>query len=260
MPENNLSRGGDREWLLVRGLARSQGHWLGFCGSMRAKFPNEKIHCIDLPGNGEFYQIKSPLEIAKYSDWLRSHCPRPQGPLHVIAMSLGAMAVVDWMDRFPCEINRSYLINTSSSNLVPIYDRLRPRMAWHLLKVARQKDLVQRELMILEMVSNADPQVKRAGARALAAISKSHPLLPKNVIRQLWAAAHSRFPQSCPGSVVLVASERDHMVSVKASQNLANLWKCPIIYNKWAGHDIPFDDADWLVQQISDFESKNIQR
>ena len=53
-------------------------------------------------------------------------------PLHLLAMSLGAMVAIAWAQRHPGELAGMVLINTSVRPLNPFWQRLRPR-AWPVL-------------------------------------------------------------------------------------------------------------------------------
>ena len=85
------------------------------------------------------------------------------------------------------------------------------------------------------------------------------PVSSTNALRQLWAA--SRFeitakPQ-CP--LLFISSVQDRLVSPQCSVDLARHWQAHHIQHPWAGHDLPLDDAPWLVQryqqQLRSFDS-----
>ena len=53
-----------RTWVLLRGLVREKRHWEGFPEQFQAAVPQDTVITLDLPGNGEFWQERSPTRIA----------------------------------------------------------------------------------------------------------------------------------------------------------------------------------------------------
>jgi len=49
---------------------------------------------------------------------------------------------------------------------------------------------------------------------------------------------------------VLFVSENDHFVSSSCSKNLAKSWGCELHIHPWAGHDLPLDDPDWIIEHL----------
>ncbi|KGF78004.1 hydrolase, partial [Massilia sp. JS1662] len=44
-------------WVLMRGLTRESGHWGTFMGKLQARFPDDRIVALDLPGNGRLHDV-----------------------------------------------------------------------------------------------------------------------------------------------------------------------------------------------------------
>ena len=98
------------------GLGREAGHWNGFPKELQA-FGHE-TESLDLPGAGTEYRRESPLTIHENVEDLRSR-RQSVGAVGVIAISLGGMVALDWAARYPEEISRLVVINSSVSGLVP---------------------------------------------------------------------------------------------------------------------------------------------
>jgi pimeloyl-ACP methyl ester carboxylesterase len=104
------------------------------------------------------------------------------------------------------------------------------------------------EQAILRMTSHHAP----AGTLAhWLALRQAHPVSRSNALRQLMAAA--RFgapaePPPCP--TLLLASLADQLVNVACSRALAQNWHCALQLHPSAGHDLPLDDAPWVIEQI----------
>lgn len=240
-------------WVFLRGLTRESAHWGGFPQAFRHALPDTKVVVLDLPGNGILHQQRSPLSIAPLVDFCRTELLR-QGhapPYQVLAMSMGAMVTAQWADTAPQELAGAVLINTSFRPFNPIDQRLRPRNYGRLMRILllRPSDAAL-ERAVLQMTSNHADQHLDALANWIA-IRQRHPVRAGNALRQLVAAARFRAnPQapSCP--VLLLGSERDGLVNVQCTRAIAQHWGSPMALHPDAGHDLPLDDPEWVIQQV----------
>ena len=74
---------------------------------------------------------------------------------------------------------------------------------------------------------------------------------PVQCLRQLAAAARYAPPAKPPATpLLLLASAGDSLVSPHCSERLAEQWKLALRLHPNAGHDLPLDDPDWVVEQI----------
>jgi pimeloyl-ACP methyl ester carboxylesterase len=126
-------------WILLRGLTRESRHWGAFAALLDAR---EGVLPIDLPGNGTEAHNRSPLAVDAYVDALRAEAQRrgARAPYRVLAMSLGGMVATSWALRYPEEIERLVLVNTSMRPYSHVHERLRPSAWPALLRVARHWD------------------------------------------------------------------------------------------------------------------------
>lgn len=83
-------------WLLLRGLTREAGHWGRFPQQLQAALPGARILAIDLPGNGTLHRHPSPTSIPEMVTACRGELAAHgvTGPVHVVAMSLGAKRAI----------------------------------------------------------------------------------------------------------------------------------------------------------------------
>jgi pimeloyl-ACP methyl ester carboxylesterase len=172
-------------------------------------------------------------------------------PWHLLAMSLGGMVAIDWATRYPNEIAGAVLINTSAGRMQPFHRRLRPSAWPQLLRAALPGlDAEARERLIARLTSQR-LATTAAAPREWIACRESHPVSRLNAWRQLLAALRFEAPQQPPAvPLLLLASAGDRLVDPRCSLRLAQAWNAAHAEHPTAGHDLAFDDADWLVQAL----------
>ena len=102
-------------WVLLRGLARECRHWGRFPALLAEHMPGSQVILLDLPGNGRWNHLRSPLSVMAMAAQCRTEL-QARGmapPYHLLAMSLGAMVAAAWATSAPHEVARMVLINTS---------------------------------------------------------------------------------------------------------------------------------------------------
>ena len=247
-----------RTWVLLRGLVREQKHWENFPSLLQAAHQQDRVITLDLPGNGLFYNEKSPKEIGQMVAHIRAQLNSAgvTGPVHVVALSLGAMMAVQWLRQASNEVAFAALINTSASRFSPFWERLRPANYSRLLcDAVFSRDAVKKEKAILDITLNLHSEETRSTlAHKWAGYAELQPVSLKNSLRQLYAAMRFRAPSSLPESVpvVLINGAGDRLVSPACSQDLAQAWQVPLKVHPRAGHDLPFDDPQWLIDTLTD--------
>jgi pimeloyl-ACP methyl ester carboxylesterase len=237
-------------WILLRGLTRDNRHWGDFPDLLAAAIPGARILALDLPGNGQRHREKSPTSVGAMVDDCRRSL-RDNGitePVNLLAMSLGAMVAIDWASRYPQELSRCVLINTSLRGFCPFFQRLRPRNYWRLLRMALSTSDSFWERSVLAMTSRDDD---RQLALRWAEFRRRYPVSKTNSLRQLLAAARSSAPTEAPSTdLLLLASTHDRLVNVACSRAIAERWSIPLVEHPSAGHDLPLDDGPWVVDQV----------
>jgi pimeloyl-ACP methyl ester carboxylesterase len=170
-----------------------------------------------------------------------------QRPVGIVGLSLGAMVATRWAHDEPSSIDRLVLINTSLRPLAPMHWRLRPaaaaRLLWRLL-TANARRL---EETVLELTSARHDSAVIDNWLALHAL---HPVSRANALRQLLAAARFSAPPSAARPTLLLAGNGDRLVDPRCSERIARAWGMPLAMHPWAGHDLPLDDAAWVIDQI----------
>lgn len=240
-------------WILLRGLTREAAHWGGFPAVFQRAMPTARIVTPDLPGNGQRHREASPATVAGMVAACRAEVAR-QGiapPVHLLAMSLGAMVAAEWARVAPAEVAACVLINTSFRPFSPLRQRLLAHNAPTLLRLAFAPGSAQdAERAILRMTSNR-VQAHEPVLQDWVAARAQRPVSAANALRQLVAAARfSAAPAAPIPKVLLLASEHDHLVDSRCSRAIASAWHCPLVMHPSAGHDLPLDDPAWVADQV----------
>ena len=257
-------------WLLLRGLCRGSFHWGEFPTQLAAAQPGARVLVPDLPGNGERWRETSPTSVpamvAAYRQSLllsqsslsSSPMTAPpmtatpiRQPLRLIALSMGGMVGLQWLQDYPDEIAQLVLVNSSAANLVPLYRRLTPAAALGLLQ-GNLRGHKARERAVLDFSS--ERSAHRQLLQGWVDYAAAHPVSWANCLRQLWAAARFRCPQLAPAlaaRVLVMNSAQDRLVAPVGSRRLAEFLDCPLIVHPSAGHDLPLDDSAWLIRQLA---------
>jgi pimeloyl-ACP methyl ester carboxylesterase len=249
-------------WILLRGWSREARHWGDFPAQLQAALGAGSavaspvashlaspvtVRALDLPGNGSRHLERSPARVSAMVDAVRENLSGP-GKFHLLGLSLGAMACVDWAARFPGELAACVLLSASLRPFSPFYERLRPGNLPKVAGLFLEKDAARREAGILALTSSG----AGAGlAPVWARYAEDRPVSRGNVLRQLVAAARFSAPLNPPPVPLLVlAGMRDRLVDPHCSETLARRWNAPLVLHPTAGHDLPLDDGAWVTAQI----------
>ena len=252
-------------WLLLRGLTRENRHWGDFLDQLQLAMPADQIIALDLPGNGRLNLQHSPMRIQDMVEHCRAQLATQNiaPPYNILAMSMGAMVAVAWSENYPQEVTAQVLINTSMRPFSPFYQRLLPANYGQLLKLSLLGTTPEAwERTVLQLTSNrsGDHHDDAHHDNILPhwlAYRHENPVSRSNAVRQLIAAARFHAPLAKPPvPTMLLASERDHLVSVKCSKTLASHWQCDLRVHDRAGHDLPLDDGTWVIGQLSAWIAK----
>lgn len=238
------------QFILIRGLLREARHWGDFSHQLQQQFPNVQIIALDLPGNGQLNHLTSPNTITGMTEALRTQI-KVRKKLRLIALSMGGMIAIDWMMRYPQEIESAVVINTSARPISPFYQRLRWTTYLKLLKMLCHTAM-QQEIDILALTSN-----KHSNNRAIIASwqewRKQNPVSMKSAQNQCVAAAKFTInspPRQLSRPLLVLTSKADHLVDYRCSIKLSKMLKADLIQHETAGHDLPLDEPEWVVDTI----------
>ncbi|MBY0553629.1 alpha/beta hydrolase [bacterium] len=235
-------------WVLIRGLIRSKYHWGNFPEKLKKDLNLKSVECVELAGNGYLADQLTPENIEQALIDLKKQLPSDFKNFGIIGISLGGMLATKWAQLYPSEVSHLVLINSSSS-LSPFYKRLNPTQYAGILKNLAIFNPSAIEKFILSATSNRTenwlPLVKD-----YSEFQNSHPVSLNNFIQQLKLTSQVDFNNVPKSKNLILTSQKDRLVSYHCSKAIAETWACPIEYNSHAGHDLPLDDAPWVIDQI----------
>lgn len=242
-----------KKWIFLRGLTRGVGHWGDFIELFKQRHPNDQVELIDIPGNGLRNLEKSPGQVRDYVSQMRNRSELLlDGPVNMVALSLGAMIATEWAQQFPGDFQNLILINTSSASLQSFYKRFLPLNYLNILKLLAEPSIRKREDLIGKMVMNHEERRVRF-LDEMTVHSEEHPIQPLNLVHQLKAASQYVFPQNPPlltQNIQIWCSSKDHLVSNECSLQIARRWGVLPQVHPWAGHDLPLDDPEWALIRL----------
>ncbi len=237
----------NEHFVLIRGLLREARHWGEFTGSLQQQFLRATISTPDIPGNGQMHQTTSPKTIANMTEALRKQINTNQ-PIRLIALSMGGMIAMDWMTRYPDEVEVAILINTSARTLSPFYHRLRwmvyPQVIQMIFHSAAQK-----EADILSLTSNRHQHDNKL-LESWQQWQRQNPVSTDSARNQFLAAAKFSITDKPQQPILIVTSRADRLVDYRCSRKLAQTWQTGYMQNETAGHDLPLDEPEWLAGAI----------
>ncbi len=245
-----------KNWLLLRGLAREERHWGEFPHMLSEQIPETRVHFLELPGVGKKAHLEAFANIKDYTNQLREEWlalkrtyPEPWG---VMAISMGGMIGMDWCHRFPHDLTALILINSSAGNLSPPHHRFSPLAMGTVLKLFFREDYEEREEAILKLTTNM-LKVDQDLIKRYASYSADTPIKRSSFIKQMAAASRFQIPKELKQELLILAAKKDRLASYKCSQAIAKHFHTKVHYHESAGHDLPMDDPQWVVDQIKNF-------
>lgn len=185
---------------------------------------------------------------------LQAHRETEENPsdFGIFAVSLGGMVALNWLSRFPQDFTRAVIVNTSAGDLSSPFERFHPRNYGQILR-AVVAGAEAREQTILQITSNRqDPEIGEI-ARRHAGYAREHPT-PVRVFRdQIRAAIRSQTPSRLEVPTLFLASTADRLVDASCSSRIAERLGQEIRLHDAAGHDLPLDAPEWIMESVSDW-------
>ena len=239
-------------WVLFRGLGREASHWGSFARDLGARFPQTRLYTPDFPGTGTRLQEEGSGSIEDMVNAVRSNLAFElvDRPLWLLGLSLGSMVALSWAQRFPAEVAGVALVSGSVGTLSPPWKRLKPGALATVTRVAFSREASERERQTL-LITSANPTRQNDVVQEWTRVAGLAPVSRKTLRRQMWAAIKFSplvAPLHCP--TLVVAGAQDQLVDPDCSKQLARALGVEPEINPAAGHDVPLDEPEWLLQHL----------
>jgi len=241
------------KWVMLRGLGRHSDHWGKFAELMGDEF--DEIQCINLPGISS-NDKNIPISISDIVDQIRDEFLKNKSTddWSILAISLGGMVALDWVNRYPKDFKQIVTINSSTRSLSKFYERMQPGAIKVIAKAVFEKDVKKREKAVLELTCDMKKITEEDLDKAVE-ISNKMTIDKKIFAKQLFAATKFVTPDSLQTPYTVIAGAKDRLASVNCSKALANHFNAPIIIHPDAGHDLGTDDPEWLISEIKNLKN-----
>lgn len=238
-------------WIFLRGLTRGNIHWGDFPDLFLAANPNAQVEYLEIPGNGSLSADQTPVHPEMVIDLLKSNSRLAQSnsTYHLGGISLGGMVALKWAQLDPSKIESVNVINSSLSQYSAFYQRLRPENYLPLLSAIFNHSTSEQEKIILRITSNKFEQNKKY-LKAYAQFAAEHQVSRANFFRQLMLANNIQLPPIPNIRLNVLSAAQDRLVHPSCSQQIASGLKGKLIIHPSAGHDLPLDEPEWLIEQL----------
>ena len=241
-------------WLLIRGLAREKRHWGEFPKRLENEFQGSQVLCLEIPGVGQKSHEKSLLSIEENVEHLREEFLRlkkeSNEPWSVMAISMGGMFAMKWAQMYPEDFAHAFVINSSSSGISPLWDRLTPHALKEFLKIAVSKSNYDREKMVFELTSSKD--IDESIVKKWASYADLNPVTIPNFLRQIYSASKFKIPSKLAIPLTVFSGAEDKLASPRCSKKLSEHFNCRLHIDEKSGHDLPLDNPTWIIENIKD--------
>lgn len=244
----------------MHGHEQEARHWELLKSKIQAKFPNYKVHTLNIPGVGEWYLLNSFTSVRQNLYFIRDQWKKKFGQsIHnsdetiFIGESLGGMIGLEWATQFPKELSKLILINTSIGGVCPIYERYQFKNVFPFIKYLLTSDHRKKNEILYDLTQH-DLQLKSKWVSNWNAISIDAPIHWKNTLKQLFAAIVFRDQKlNLEIPTLIISSTKDKFISSKCSEKMAQYWGIKHHEHSSAGHHIYIDDPTWLLDRWAEF-------
>lgn len=240
-------------WLFLRGLAREQRHWHEFPDLLESSIPDNRVFHLDLPGVGTEQERLSPTTVDSIVEDLRRRWlllkENTGADWNLLAISLGGMLGMRWCEKYPQDFKKLVLINSSAADLSPVFHRIKFQALLKILKAGFTHGLKKKEFDLLNLTTSLRKDLDSLSS-LWAQWAQERPIRRDTALRQLMAASLFRAPARLETPVLILSSKGDLICHPCCSEALAKHFRAEHRIHPQAGHDLPLDDSQWVIDQL----------
>lgn len=262
----------DKNIVLLRGLTRERRHWETFPDQLALALTTKSVICIDLPGFGDFFDQTSPATISEIASLTLKNLSQDKRfnkskKTCLIGLSLGGMVTLEIASRRNDKasdfdgylslgdvFSEFIVINSSQKFKTPFYKRFNYKKSADLLKGFLMDSVYEREEKILRLSANSE--FNQAVCKRWSSYYDEKPFTLKSALNQFYAGAQFSIKdkpeiENCRGLVL--CSKSDRLVDPICSQKISEITGWPIHICSQGGHDLAYDEPEWLCDRIKEF-------
>lgn len=238
-------------WIFLRGLTRGNIHWGDFESIFKKHCPNSNLEFLELPGNGTLNLEQTPtnpIEVIKILI-AKSKIYSKYDSINLCGISLGGMIALKWSELYPEKFSSVNVINTSLNQFSPFYKRLLPNNYTKILINLILKNEEKNEFFILKTTSNKFQTTKKH-LKKFSTFAKVHKITTQNILKQLILANKIKISNPPLVPLKIICSKNDRLVHFSCSEIISKKYQGIFFIHPSAGHDLPLDEPDWLIQKL----------
>jgi pimeloyl-ACP methyl ester carboxylesterase len=243
-------------WILLRGLSRQAEHWGSFPQSLRTA-SNDMVIALDLPGFGKESHVSFSFSLQKNIDFLRSKCM----PLlntkksSIIGLSFGGMLALEWLKLYPEDFSMGVIINSSASDICRVSERISKMGIYTIVRYLFSNTRKDKERQILNLTSNVHA-LNEMILQSWIQLEDQYPIKRLAVLKQLLVSGFFKAPSDLGVPLLFLGALNDRLVQSNCTLKLAEFYKSEVFLHPTAGHDLPLDAPEWVIQQILEFRNQ----
>jgi len=242
----------------IRGLIRGNFHWSVFPEVLKKVAPDTYFLPLEMAGNGNRSNDLSAMDPEaviqdfrqQIQTWKTNHPEFESAQVTVLAISLGGMLALKWAELYPEDMDQLIVVNSSLNQCSPFYKRLIPKNYFRIFKTLGFGSIAEKETLILSVTSNSQV-LQQTQLPKYIEFANQNKIRSINFVRQLILASKIKIMKPLKINPVFIYSEKDGLVSADCSKALAAKFNGTIHVNAIAGHDLSFDQPEWLAQKIN---------
>lgn len=245
-----------RKIIFLRGLLRGNFHWRPLIEVTKLMPEKDRSTFepifIELAGCGDRHQELSPINpdvaVADLRRQLQSRL-QPDEKFEICAISLGGMLALHWAQKHPDEILKLTIINSSSSSLSSVHERVNLKALLDLILTSMlHPENIERSILKFTCTQQ-DRALKYLSE--FSRYSQEHPLKKMNLLRQLILATSFPKPSRLACDLDFIYGKNDQFVNPLCSVKLHEALGGKIIELENCGHDASVDRPEALIQILT---------
>lgn len=236
---------------LLRGLGRESAHWgHRFRQTLRQQMPQARIHLLDLPGAGQWYDQPVPMSIEQMAHFMHAHHPDTlKGPKILLATSLAGMVAVEWTAQYPDDFDQLVLVSASLRGICTSDERVKVPAKAKFVDIFLTFNLIKREQKFIDINSNYHTDSDSL-LKAWINIQEKHPVGRFKMMQQTLAAMRYRSTVAPTLPTLVVGSYGDQIVASTCACKVRAYVGGELRMHPFAGHGIPLDEPAWLAEEL----------